>query len=94
MLSALTILPLTLPASEFQLTRSPALNLLVIHTSTSGKAEKRGRPPSGGRPTVVSSFQSDREYRNDLVVTIDDDDLVADDEVPESPPLGMDVHDD
>jgi hypothetical protein len=55
---------------------------------------KKGRPPSEDRPTLGSPFQSDREDRNDLVVTVDDDDLVADHEVPESPPLGMDVHDD
>ena len=57
------------------------------------EAEKRAAP-SGAVQLSLRRFQSDREYRNDLVVTIDDDDLVADDEVPESPPLGMDVHDD
>jgi hypothetical protein len=57
------------------------------------EAEKR-RPQSRGRPTLSSSFQSDREDRNDFVATVDDDDLVADHEVPESPPLRMDVHDD
>ena len=43
---------------------------------------------------VSRSFRSDREYGNDLVVEIHDDDLVADHEVPESTPLGMDFHDD
>ena len=38
--------------------------------------------------------QSDREDRNDFVAAVDNDDFVADHEVPESPPLGMDVHDD
>src|SRR5215471_15225025 len=56
-------------------------------------AEKRAAS-GGGRPTLSSSFQSDRQDRDDLVVTVDDDDLVADHEVPESPPLRMDVHDD
>src|SRR5262249_28196422 len=59
-----------------------------------GKLRKKGRPPSGGRPTLTSSFQSDREDRNDLVATVDDDDLVADHEIPESSPRGMDVHED
>jgi hypothetical protein len=40
-------------------------------------------------PNSRSVVQSDREYRNDLVVTIDDDDLVTDDELPESPPLRL-----
>jgi hypothetical protein len=57
------------------------------------EAEKR-RPQSRGRPTLGSSVQLDYENRNDLVATIDDDDLVADHEVPESSPLGVDAHDD
>jgi hypothetical protein len=54
-----------------------------------GAAASKWRPPN-------SRFivQSDREDRNDLVAAVDDDDLVADHEVPESPPLRMDVHDD
>src|SRR5215831_3712556 len=58
------------------------------------RTPKKRAASGGGRPTLSSSFQSDRQDRDDLVVTVDDDDLVADHEVPESPPLRMDVHDD
>src|SRR5262249_38802550 len=75
--------------------RVPAYTVVQLesffHTST---CTEKGATSSGDRPTLSSLFQSDREYCNDLVATIHDDDLVADHKVPESPPLRMDIHDD
>src|SRR5262245_29963600 len=86
----LTILPLTLPSSEFHLTRSCSFNRFFIHQ----RAPKKGAASDRRPPDLSWSLQSDREDRNDLVATIDDNDLVANQKVPESPPLVMDVHDD
>jgi hypothetical protein len=44
----------------------------------------------GGRPKFFSVFQSDVDDRNDPVVAVDDDDLIANDEVHVPAPLGMD----
>jgi hypothetical protein len=44
----------------------------------------------GGRPKFFLAFQSDVDDRNDPVVAVDDDDLIANDEVHVPAPLGMD----
>src|SRR5262249_56389026 len=48
----------------------------------------------GGRHTLGWSSQAPRKDRDDFVVRVDDDDLVADHKVQDPPPLRMDVHDD
>ncbi len=44
-----------------------------------GNPQKKGG--LGGRPKFFSVFQSDVDDRNDPVVAVDDDDLIANDEV-------------
>jgi len=44
----------------------------------------------GGRPKFFSVFESDVDDGNDPVVAVDDDDLIANDEVHVPAPLGMD----
>jgi hypothetical protein len=46
---------------------------------------------TGGRPTSRSFSSSDVDDRDDPVVAINDDDLIADDEVHVPAPLGMDL---
>ena len=52
---------------------------------------EKGRPPLGGRPKFVLPIRSDVDDRDDPVVAVDDDDLVADDEVHVPAPLGIDL---
>src|SRR5262249_47009259 len=52
----LTILPLTRPASEFQLTRSPVLNLLLMRTSCGGMPDRARTRLEGGQ-FLLSMFR-------------------------------------
>jgi hypothetical protein len=52
---------------------------------------KKGRPPLGGRPKFALTIRSDADDRNDPVIAVHDDDLIADDEVHVPAPLGIDL---
>ena len=52
---------------------------------------EKGRPPLGGRPKFVLPIRSDVDDRDDPVVAVDDDDLIAHDEVHVPAPLGIDL---
>src|SRR6266516_4348888 len=54
-------------------------------------AVKKDGPRSGGRPKFVLPIRSDVDDRDDPVVAVDDDDLIADDEVHVPAPLGIDL---